>query len=285
VTLLLVSAPILSQTRADKWRQDLQYLAAALPRTHPNLFVQMTQVDFTQAVAQLNDAIPSKADYEIMVEMARIVALAGDGHTSLDLRQNRAALRSYPLRLYWFDDGLFVIKAAANNYRALGRKLVQIGDTPIDRAYAAVSTLISHDARYFVLDLRNNEGGNDAVILPLLQGLQQAIAQGVVDPASQVFVITGRETFSSGMNDAIQFKSLGVTLVGEPTGGKPNHFGSPTTIILPNSGLFVNCSTRVIQFPGFDGTSLVPDIPVNFTVSDYLAERDPALVAILSRAR
>ena len=98
VTLLLASAPLLSQTRDDRWRQDLQYLAAALPKTHPNLFAQMTQADFSQAIAQLNDAIPSKADYEIIVEMARIVALAGDGHTSLDLRQNRAVFRSYPLR-------------------------------------------------------------------------------------------------------------------------------------------------------------------------------------------
>jgi hypothetical protein len=73
VTLLLASAPLLSQTRDDRWRQDLQYLAAALPKTHPNLFAQVTQADFSQAIAQLNDAIPSKADYEIIVEMARIV--------------------------------------------------------------------------------------------------------------------------------------------------------------------------------------------------------------------
>ena len=71
LTLLLASAPLLTQTRDDKWRQDLQYLAAALPKTHPNLFAQMTQADFTQAISQLNDAIPSKADYEIIVEMAR----------------------------------------------------------------------------------------------------------------------------------------------------------------------------------------------------------------------
>ena len=34
VTLLLASAPLLSQTRDDRWWQDLQYLAAALPKTH-----------------------------------------------------------------------------------------------------------------------------------------------------------------------------------------------------------------------------------------------------------
>ena len=403
-TILLLAAPMLSQSRDDKWRQDLQFLSLMLPKTHPNLFAQMKQADFNQAVAQLNDAIPSKADYEIIVEMARIVAMAGDGHTNLDLRQNRAAFRSYPLLLYWFDDGLYAIEGAANVFPALGKKLVQVGDTPIDRAYAAVSTLISHendqwvkflspaylvmpevlralgivpdldkaqfvfensdgsritlnlvapargdtatwlttphnsqpatplyrrnptlwywfdylpDAKLlyikynvcassptlpfgdflsklgdflgshtfssYVLDLRNNEGGNSAVILPLLQALQDATAAGTINPSSQVFVIIGRETFSSGMNNAIQFKLLGVTLVGEPTGGKPNHFGGPTTLLMPNSGLQVSCSTMLVQFPGFDGSTLPPDVPVALTLNDYLAERDPALAAILTR--
>jgi hypothetical protein len=402
-TILFVTAPILSQSRDEKWRQDLQYLATALPKTHPNLFARMKQVDFNQAIAQLNDAIPSKADSEIIVEMARIVAMAGDGHTALDLRQSRAGFRSYQLRLYWFDDGLYAIEGAAVNFRALGKKLVQIGDTPIAQAYTAVGALISHEndqwvkfrspdylvtpeilyalriapdpdkasfvfesldgsritlelaaaprgdiatwlttphhaqpapplyqrnrslwywfdylpdtkLLYFkydvcassptlpfdaflstlgdflnshnfssyVLDLRNNEGGNSAVILPVLQALQEGIQEGAVNP-SQVFVIIGRETFSSGMDNAIQFKQLGVKLVGEATGGQPNHFGGPTTLVAPTSLLQISCSTIVVQFPGFDGPTLDVDVPAPLTFADFMAERDPALAAVQSR--
>src|SRR5579872_1901791 len=130
--LCLLAAPLLSQSRDDRWRQDLQYLASNLQTTHPNLFFQVKQQDFNQAVAQLDASIPSKADHEIMVEMARIVALAGDGHTSLWLTQNPAGFRTYPLKLYWFDDGLYVTQAASNLASALGTRLVAIGGTPID---------------------------------------------------------------------------------------------------------------------------------------------------------
>ena len=34
---------------------------------------------------------------------------------------------------------------------------------------------------------------------------------------------------------------------------------------------------------GFDGSTLPPDVPVALTLDDYLAERDPALAAILTR--
>ena len=111
--LILLAAPLLSQSRDDRWSQDLQYLVSNLQKTHPNLFFQVKQQDFSQAVAQLDASISSKADHEIIVEMARIVALAGDGHTSLSLTQNRTGFHTYPLKLYWFDDGLYVTQAAA----------------------------------------------------------------------------------------------------------------------------------------------------------------------------
>ena len=53
--LILLAAPLLSQSRDDRWRQDLQYLVSNLHTTHPNLFFQqVTQQDFNQAVAQLD---------------------------------------------------------------------------------------------------------------------------------------------------------------------------------------------------------------------------------------
>ncbi len=70
------SAP--AATREDKWRQDLKTLATELPRRHKNLFFQMSKDEFEHAVAQLDQQIPSLTDDAIMVNMARIVAMAGD---------------------------------------------------------------------------------------------------------------------------------------------------------------------------------------------------------------
>ena len=397
--LILLAAPLLSQSRDDRWRQDLQYLAANLQLTHPNLFFQVKQQDFNQAVAQLDTSISSKADHEIMVEMARIVALAGDGHTSLSLTQNRTGFRTYPLKLYWFDDGLYVTQSAAQLAPALGTRLVEIGGTPIDQAYARAAGAISHDTAIwvkavspnylvtpevlqalgivpdldkaaftfensdgtritlpiaapargntvdwlylphnaqpstpvyrrnpnlyywfdyladsrslyfqynrcqeaatlpfaafmqqlldfvagndiarFVVDLRNNGGGSTLIIQPLVELFRQLVARHAIDPASQVYVIIGRETFSSAVLNAIDFRSLGATLVGEPGGWKPSGYGEVTILVLPNSGLQVSCSTR--KFSDSLGVALLPDVPAVLSFADYMAERDPALEAL-----
>jgi len=396
--LHLLSALLLSQSRDDRWREDLQYLATNLPKTHPNLFFQVKQQDFNQAIAQLDSAIPSKADHEIIVEMARILAMAGDGHTNLTLTQNRAAFHTYPLKLYWFDDGLYVTQAAVQLASTLGTKVVQIGNTPIEQAYATIAGVISHDTEIwvkavspnylvtaevlqalgivpdedkaaftfersdgtrftltigspargdtidwlylphkaqpappvsrrntnlyywfdylpnsrtlyfqynrcqeaatlpfssfleqllefaaandvarFVLDLRNNGGGSTAIIQPLVQVFRRQYAQHTFDPASQVFVMIGRQTFSSAVLNAIDFRSLGATLVGEPGGWKPNGYGEVQSLTLPNSLLQVSCSTR--KFSDSLGDALLPDVQAGVSFADYIADRDPALEA------
>ncbi len=70
-------------TREDKWQQDLKTLATELPRGHKNLFFQMSKDEFERKVAQLDRQIPSLTDDAIMVNMARIVAMAGDAPVEL----------------------------------------------------------------------------------------------------------------------------------------------------------------------------------------------------------
>jgi len=71
-------------------------------------------------------------------------------------------------------------------------------------------------------------------------------------------------------------------LVGEPTGGRPNHFGEVKTFTLPYSGLTISYSTNYFRFAKDDTPSLLPDIPAEPSSADYFAGRDPALEAILN---
>jgi hypothetical protein len=76
--------------------------------------------------------------------MARIVAKAGDAHTRLRLPES-GRFHFYPLELYAFKDGWFVTRVTTKYSRAAGARLIKIGDTPIEQAYAAVSAVIPHE--------------------------------------------------------------------------------------------------------------------------------------------
>jgi uncharacterized protein (TIGR03437 family) len=129
-----------------------------------------------------------------------------------------------------------------------------------------------------IVDLRNNTGGNSAIIQPLLDLLsKQTSLQG------HITVVIGRRTFSSGLMNAVNLADqFGAQLVGEPTGGKPNSYGDITELGLQNSGLLLSCSTRYFtNIPNDNNLTLTPDVSIAMSSSDYFARHDPFLLAAL----
>jgi hypothetical protein len=127
-------------TRAEKWRQDLKYMAAELPKRHKNAFHSITRQQFNRAVAELNKAIPSLQDHEIILGFRRILALIGDGHTNIYGWES--SFRGYPFRFYRFSDGYYVTRATPEYSNVLGKRLVKIGNLDVNKAYDAVITLL-----------------------------------------------------------------------------------------------------------------------------------------------
>src|SRR3954452_17118098 len=131
------------------WREDIDFLAEELPKRHANLFHTLTQAQLDQAVQTLRERITALARHQVIVELARIVALIGDGHSRLDLTDgpNIGFLRQ-PLWLYLYSEGLFV--QASDDAQAVGARVVAIGDTPIAQAYARVREVIARDNEVWV---------------------------------------------------------------------------------------------------------------------------------------
>lgn len=142
-----------ADTRDARWRQDLSYLAAELPRMHGNLFHALKREDFEAAVRDLEAAIPNLADEELAVRVARIVALANDAHTHVFLGAKRL-----PVALYWFRDGIFVVAAHPDSSATLRRRVVRIGGTDIEAAASRAAELVPSEgnegwSRYCVANL------------------------------------------------------------------------------------------------------------------------------------
>ena len=146
--------PPVTADGAREWREDLRFMASEMEKRHRNLFHTVSRERFEAAVRSLDARIPSLARHRILVEMARIVAMVGDGHTNLaPTRDPRVGFRTYPLRLYLFADGLAVRAASREHADAVGAKVVRIGSSSADQAYRAVRELIGRDnemdARFF----------------------------------------------------------------------------------------------------------------------------------------
>jgi hypothetical protein len=137
-----------------------------------------------------------------------------------------------------------------------------------------------HQVDRFVVDLRSNQGGNSAILEPLIAGLASRPAL-----AGRVFVLIGRTTFSSAVIAASELATrVGATLVGTPTGGNPNGYGEIKMFELPHSHLVGQYSTKLFADASFPGKSIEPDVLVHVKADDWFAGRDPAMDAVLAAA-
>ena len=83
---------------AVKWREDLRYMADQMPKYHNNLFHTITREQFDNSIKRLHDRIPQLARHQIIVEMAKIVAMVGDGHTNIyPTRDTKIGFRALPV--------------------------------------------------------------------------------------------------------------------------------------------------------------------------------------------
>ncbi len=130
-----------------------------------------------------------------------------------------------------------------------------------------------------VIDLRNNGGGSSPLLDPFFAELKKRES---LDQFKKLFVIVGRQTFSSAMLNALTFKNVtNATIIGEPTGGKPNHYGEVKKLNLINTHTKISYSTKYFTHSDEDIDTFVPDLIVEPNADDYFNNIDPVMQRIL----
>ncbi|MCA1850295.1 MAG: S41 family peptidase, partial [Acidobacteria bacterium] len=136
----------LNKAEAERWREDLRHMAEEMPKRHNNLFHTMTREQFGAAIRRLDERIPRLARHQIIVEMARIAAMVGDGHTNIaPTRDPKIGFRSLPVKLYLFKDGLFVRAAERGRTDLVGVRVVRVGNASAEEATARAREIIGRD--------------------------------------------------------------------------------------------------------------------------------------------
>lgn len=131
-----------------------------------------------------------------------------------------------------------------------------------------------------IIDLRNNSGGDSTLLEPFIQDIKLCHK---INREGRLFIIIGRDTFSSALLNAISLKkqTKGI-FIGEPTGGKPNCYGEVEKFKLKNSGLQITYSTKYYRAIEDDSMlSLFPDKIIDTDIEDYINNVDPCVGYIL----
>jgi tetratricopeptide (TPR) repeat protein len=208
------------------------------------------------------------------------------GAKPVDARDNSAPPPPWlkdPQNDYWFEY-LADSKTVYVQYSSVADKK---DETIADFAKRLFAFVEANPVDRFVLDIRRNHGGNALLNQPFIHGL---IRSDKVNQTGKLFVIIGRGTFSAAVSFVCALEeNTRAIFVGEPTGGKPNHFGmsglsGPTSFMLPHTRLVIEYSNEFMQrgLPGDVRLWKAPQIAAEFTSEDYRTNRDPMLEAVFN---
>lgn len=129
-----------------RWGEDLDFLAREMPARHAALFHTTRREQFDSTLAAIRSRLPTLARHEVIVELMRLAATVGDGHTNVSpWRDTAVVFHRLPVALYRFSDGYHVRAATLEHRDLLGAKVVRIGGVAIDSAEALVAPLVGRD--------------------------------------------------------------------------------------------------------------------------------------------
>ncbi|MCZ6765968.1 MAG: tetratricopeptide repeat protein [bacterium] len=132
-------------SRVDGWRLDLDYLHRRMEVTHFDLYRNVSPEEWRSTLDALAANVPNMKDHEIVVELMKLYAKIGDGHTGVRPPKGKNGWHRLPVEFYIFKDGVFVRSADEKNASIIGKRVVRVGKLPVEEALARCATVTQRD--------------------------------------------------------------------------------------------------------------------------------------------
>lgn len=152
------SAPSPSvETTPSATLADLDLLVQELERIHPEPYHGISREEFVAALDDLKTRLGALSKDELVVELSRVVALlsrAGrDGH-QFAIPAAGSEGPYLPIRVYEFEEGVFITQALAPNVELAGSRITAVGGHSIADVLEAIEPLVPRDGPQTVHDFR-----------------------------------------------------------------------------------------------------------------------------------
>ena len=132
------------ETEID-WVYEIELLGAELAEKHPDLFFYVDSSTFFRDLKQITRSTEGLSTFAISVRLQQVIARMGDAHTLLNYHFNVDPDYILPLNFYWYQEGIYILKAPVEYEQALGKRVVSINESPLDEVIDSLATLIVDD--------------------------------------------------------------------------------------------------------------------------------------------
>ncbi len=135
----------LNISRVEGWRTDLAFLTKTLFGSHYNINIKTPSEVWSAKIKKVHDSIPKLTDKEVALELMKLTALAGDGHTYV-VPQISESLNYHllPVLIYPFKDGFF-IRWGSGYSNLVEMRVLNIEDKSIEQLIAETDAFQGHD--------------------------------------------------------------------------------------------------------------------------------------------
>jgi hypothetical protein len=152
------SAP--PSARVLRWREDIAYLASELPQVRAGGLGPVSRPAWDSAASQLEAAAPQLTNGQLLVGLARMVAMLHDDETYLQF----PAEPFYPLDAQWFGHDLYLLTVPAADRALLGAQVLAVDGQPIAQVMERIRSVTDYqDPGY--LDAEETGKLDDASVL------------------------------------------------------------------------------------------------------------------------
>ncbi len=134
-----------------QWNEDIDYLAKMIRSKHADFDHSISAEAFDSAIVLLKSKTGILSSMEIRLELEKIGAMIGDGHTWVSDRFANDTYHLYPIYLRWFDDGIYLVGAQKEFSDWNGSRLININGISSEEILPKMDAFIpKSENNYFV---------------------------------------------------------------------------------------------------------------------------------------
>lgn len=183
--IIAVAGGAHAKDRTSAWDEDLTVAR--------DVFLQKDRSYSTEArqaardeIERTRQRIDHLTDQQIVASLARAAALSDNAHTRAYLLRNRSYWRRYPIRIWKFPDGWYVVAARGQGTPLVGGRITHIQRVPIEQVFEKVRTLYA-----------GNDGWANYMSTYTLTSPDALLGVGLLDDDVAEFAVHGKATSSS----------------------------------------------------------------------------------------